>query len=359
MMKKIAFYISGHGYGHATRCIEILKRLTLTDHFFCHIKSNAPEWLFKLNLSKNFEYHYFFNDIGTVQRNWLQVDKQTTLAAFSELWQDKLFIVNRELDFIRNNEIQFILGDIPPIAFEIANAAGIPGLAMGNFCWDWIYAPYIAEFPEYAHVIDNIRAAYAHSQILFRLPFSGDMSVFPNIKDVPLVGRLAQQNPEEVRRKLPLNIDTDKKIILIAFRQNDLARIDLERLKELDGFYFIAFSRKGKQDQNLCWLPHDYMPFQELVNAADAVVSKLGYGIVSECVVNQTPLFFSERYDFMEHDVLRGGLERNGVGGFIPLKDFLAGNWDGYLKAYFNRTIQWPALRTDGAEVISEYLLQM
>ena len=70
-----------------------------------------------------------------------------------------LFIVNRELDFIRKNEIQFILGDIPPIAFEIAHAAGIPGLAMGNFCWDWIYAPYIAEFPEYAYVIENIREA--------------------------------------------------------------------------------------------------------------------------------------------------------------------------------------------------------
>ena len=54
-MQPIVFYISGHGYGHATRCIElILTLMRKTPDLFFYIKTDARKWLFELNLSERY-----------------------------------------------------------------------------------------------------------------------------------------------------------------------------------------------------------------------------------------------------------------------------------------------------------------
>lgn len=352
-MKNILFYITGHGYGHATRCIEVLKKLTGDEtDYFCHLKTNAPEWLFQANLSQKFQYNYLFGDVGAVQKDWLTVDKKLTLATFDELWQDKSMLVERELKHVRQNQIDLIIGDIPPIAFEISKAAGVPGIGMGNFTWDWIYEPYIAELPHYAYLIDSIKQAYSKADLLLRLPFYGDMSAFKNIVDVPLVGRKAVRPARDVQKMLPETFDQTKPLVIIALRKDDLARINLNNLQRLKNYQFLIFEKDISQNGNLLCLPQDFLPFQELVNAADAVISKLGYGIVSECILNQTPLLYSDRYDFAEHEVLRNGLTENGVSNYIPLTDFLAGNWQKYLQDVFEAPAHWPAFKTDGIDFI-------
>ncbi len=47
--------------------------------------------------------------------------------------------------------------------------------------------------------------------------------------------------------------------------------------------------------------------YQDLVAAADVVVSKPGYGIVSECVANGTALLYTSRGRFIEYDLFVGG----------------------------------------------------
>ena len=358
-MKNILFYITGHGYGHATREIEILKKLTaLGGEYFCHIKTNAPEWLFNLNLKRNFRYNYFFHDIGVVQSDWLTVDKETTLAAFSELWQDRRMIINREMEYIKKHNINLIVADIAPIAFEIAVAAKLPAIAIGNFSWDWIYEPYVEELPQFKHLIPQIKDAYHQANTLLRLPFAGDMSAFKNPQEVPLVGRKALREAEDVRRSLSKDIDPDKRLIIIAFRADDLSKIKLQNLEKYTDVHFGIFVKKYEHLNNIIYFPHDFMPFQELVNAADGVVSKPGYGIVSECIVNQTPLFFTERYDFQEYDYLKAGILENQAGSFLPIEDFVNGNWQSFFDYLDNHKEPWPEIATNGVEVIVAEILK-
>ena len=44
--------------------------------------------------------------------------------------------------------------------------------------------------------------------------------------------------------------------------------------------------------------------YEDLVAAVDVVVTKPGYGIISECVANDTALLYTSRGDFVEYDVL-------------------------------------------------------
>jgi L-arabinokinase len=43
--------------------------------------------------------------------------------------------------------------------------------------------------------------------------------------------------------------------------------------------------------------------YADLVAAADVVISKPGYGIVSECIANGTALLFTRRGHFIEQEV--------------------------------------------------------
>lgn len=360
-MKNLLFYISGHGYGHATRTIEIIKKLVSQDDSHCFIKTSAPEWLFKTNLDKNYTYSFLVHDIGTLQDDWLHVDKKSSLDAFQNLWNNRHSIIKNELNFIKTHQIDLIFGDIPPMAFEIAALAGLPSVAMSNFSWDWIYQPYLFEFPEYKSLVVSMREAYHKADLLCRLPFHGEMSAFNKIKDVSLVARMAKFSKAYVRKLFPVQRHLQSILVLIALRKEDLKLIDLNRLKQFKGLTFLTFDHENAVDENFLQIPQDFIPFQEMVHAVDIVVSKLGYGIVSECIANQTPLLFTDRFDFQEYEILKNGLLEQGRGRYIPLPDFLAGNWEAYIHEMIHNPVRNRTIQVNGAEevvkIIREYLV--
>ena len=354
-MKNILFYITGHGFGHATRSIEIIKKLVTNSAIHCHVKTNAPEWLFKLNLPRSVRHNYLFIDIGVAHHDWLTVDKKTTLAAAHEMWLDKKMLVERELKYIRGHGIDLIVADIPAMAFEIADAAGIPGVAISNFSWDWIYQPYADEFREYEHVPQLLRQAYQKATRLLRLPFYGQMDAFQNVVDVPLIGREASLDRDIIRQKLLIS-DTHKPLALISLHTADLKRLDFEKISQIENIHFLLTGKKEYQSDNITYLPTDLIPFQEIVNAVDVVISKPGYGIVSECIVNQTPLMYTFRKDFQEFYPLQQGLEKYAMTEFVPLPEFLAGDWNTPLQGLLEREPNWPQINKNGVDVVVEQL---
>ncbi|SJL09932.1 uncharacterized protein ARMOST_13314 [Armillaria ostoyae] len=82
--------------------------------------------------------------------------------------------------------------------------------------------------------------------------------------------------------------------------------------------------------------PRDvYMP--DLTAAADALLGKLGYGTVSECVDSATPFVYVSRPLFIEEHGLRLLLDNEGVGVELPRDSYEAGEWadavqDAFLK---------------------------
>ena len=73
--------------------------------------------------------------------------------------------------------------------------------------------------------------------------------------------------------------------------------------------------------------------YQDLVAAADVVVSKPGYGIVSECVANGTALLYTSRGRFIEYDVFVAEMPRVLRCRYISQEDLLAGRWADAIEA--------------------------
>ena len=355
---KLVFYSSGHGYGHAVRDIEILKSV-LKQHpdAEIHFRTAAPQWLFEPCLNDRIVYHSCTLDFGVVQENSFSANKEATLKRYAELIEKKSSLVENEAEFLSKQQPDVILSDITPFAFDAAALYGVKAIAVGNFSWDWIYAAYLHDVPQYEWVVEDIKASYGKADSLWRIPFYGDMSAFSNITDVPLVGRRAKNPRDIVRRRLGIPEHSSGKWILLGLRATDLNRVQWRDIEALEHITFVTFNREI-QFRNCFHLQEKKVLFEDVLNACDAVLSKPGYSIVSEVIVNRTPMVYVPRQDFAEDPVLIDALKRYAVCEVLSLRDFYAGHWQSAFERLFSKSPQWNPIDIGGADLIARLIAE-
>ncbi|MDZ7832614.1 MAG: NUDIX domain-containing protein [Desulfobacterales bacterium] len=145
----IAFFISPHGFGHASRAAAVINAMSEKWPFVhVHLFTTVPAWFFENTLCAAFSYHEFSADIGTVQRSPLAVDLEATIGRLDETYP----MNDRELDALAEKlqalECRLVVSDISPWGIAAANRAEIPSILIENFTWDWIYEAYAPHAPQ-------------------------------------------------------------------------------------------------------------------------------------------------------------------------------------------------------------------
>ena len=357
----ILFYISGHGLGHMSREGEVIKQLRrLRPDVQIGVKTPAAEFFVRENLHGEAIYERLKIDIGVEQSDSLDVDPASTLQNYSRLIDNKRKIIDAEARWCKENSVQIIVADIPPVAFDIAEQAGLKSICITNFSWDWIYQPYVETHPEYSYVIDDIKASESKCSLLLYTPFSGDLTAFPRRKSIPLIGRKSELQPEEIRRRL--NIPGNKKVVLFSFGGFGLNRVE-ELKPDIDSDTIVVTSRIDTAAEG--WthytdeeLTANGLSYRDLVNMSDAVLTKPGYGIVSECVANNTGMLYVPRKLFPEYKVFERGMANYIPAVKIPLDDFYAGKWNDYLLKIYEWKQELELLPVNGAEIAAEIILK-
>lgn len=330
-----------------------------TSHIYTRTK--VPKHLFNNLPPSSFHYYNVAIDVGVVEKDIFSQDVYSTLSRYSEICASQDHIVNTEVKFIKQEGIDVIVSDIPPLASEIGHVAGVPTIAVGNFSWDFIYKPFLQSFPDFENLIDKIRASYEKTDLLLQLPFHHEMTAFPRQQKIPLVVRKCASTSKETRLRLGIRPDDPRSIILVALRLHDVVPLRaIQGLVESDEFIVLSFDPlplKNQKNVHLLgshWLPSE---FPDIVSTSDLVICKLGYGIVSECIAYRTPLIYITRYDFAEYDVLRNGMKNILPSYLMPKEDFLQGNWYDHIKAFMLNRSDFSDIRIDGAEIAANIIL--
>jgi UDP:flavonoid glycosyltransferase YjiC (YdhE family) len=133
-LQRIAYYISSHGFGHAARQQAIIRELAKQGAEI-HVRSASPAKFFTAASS----YHQQRYDIGMIQADALHFDIPASLNWMADFLKEQPKRIASETAFIREKGIELIVSDMPPIAFEIAEAAQLPSVAITHFTWDWVY----------------------------------------------------------------------------------------------------------------------------------------------------------------------------------------------------------------------------
>src|SRR6267142_1384038 len=184
-MPAIAYYITGHGFGHARRSVEVVRQLmALRPDLTIYFRTTANPAIFEELGGSNIHLDRVELDPGAIERDLLTIDHAATIEAVREAIARRDELVAAEVPFLRRQNIQFILCDIPFLAGDIAAAAGIPIIGITNFTWDWIYEPYFTNQPE---LLREIEKSYSKIRTLLKIPFGGRTDWFEEVIDIPLI----------------------------------------------------------------------------------------------------------------------------------------------------------------------------
>ena len=233
----IAAYITGHGFGHATRTAEVLRHVRQRSPEPITVVAAAPERLFRSAIGGDLAVRHLACDVGLAQKDALTIDEAATVLRCREFAARWPALVSEEARWLRAAGARVVLGDIPPLAFAAAREAGLPAIALGNFSWDWIYRHMAARHPALGEAADRAAEAYASAALLLELPFAGDLSAFPRRERIPLLARRPRVDKAEARRRLGLGT---RPAVLVSFGGLGLPGFRGESLAGLSGFDFLT-----------------------------------------------------------------------------------------------------------------------
>jgi L-arabinokinase len=359
----LAVYVSGHGYGHSTRTAEVLRAVREREPGLpIAVCTSAPPSLFEGVVPPPLAVRRVECDVGLVQKDALVIDEEATVVAWRRFMGGWEALVAREAAWLRSSAARLVLADIPPLAFAAAADAGLRCVGVSNFSWDWIYGHLGSRRPALAEASAQAREAYAKASLLLRLPFAGDLSAFPRIEDVPLVVRRPKAARPEARRRLGLD---DRPAVLLSFGGLGLPGLRPAAFASLVGYQLLLTGRAGDGHvpPNLLRLEGDALSalgltYPDLVGAADVVVTKPGYGIVTDCIGSGTRLVYTDRGDFPEYPVMVAEMPRYLPCVFASNDEVREGRLARALEAVL--AVPFPDRpRTDGAAVAAERLLAL
>ncbi len=189
-MPTLVFYISGHGFGHASREVEVINALGAARRDArLLIRTAASPTLLARTLRVPYELRPGPCDTGITQTTSVQHDDAATVREAIAFYSDFARAVDEETSALADDGVRLIVGDIPPLAFEVGARLGVPAVAIGNFTWDWIYETHPGLLDAAPWIPPLMRRAYSKATQALQLPFAGGFEVFPRVHRLPLIAR--------------------------------------------------------------------------------------------------------------------------------------------------------------------------
>ena len=205
----VVFYISGHGFGHASRQIELIRALAAQRpdaacrraHVPCRDGCSRRSRRRAPRTSQARRNRHGRRRRSTASR----LDEDETARVRRAFYADfDRRVARRSRSPAPSADAALVVGDIPPLAFAAAARAGVPSVAIGNFTWDWIYGVYRGVRPPRAERdARDPRRIRARRRERCGCRCTADSNRWPRSpRDIPFIARRSTRDPAETRRLL-------------------------------------------------------------------------------------------------------------------------------------------------------------
>eukprot|EP01039_Chlorochromonas_danica_P002222 gene2222-2426_t len=340
----VAYYITGHGLGHATRSLELIRGLLLTKRFKVLSISNVPTAFFlqelqnwgiplQSDLGESLYSHFERNlDTGAVQKDVIRMDTLSTLERyFTVIHTHREDLLHLESEWLQSHHVKLVLLDATPLGSIAGRLAGAKVVFVTNFTWDFIFRSMrdhliethhdVEKYEKMIQVCEEDVCACNH---IIRYPGATPLPASFKEDAVirgPLISRPVRDF--DLRSRL---CGKEEKLLLLGFGGHavDWHLNDSFLPAGWKCVVLRADTQSMPSDRFVVAPPDAYIP--DYIHAADVVLGKIGYGFVSECLVGGTPLIYVPRIGWPEEEYLEVVLTRDfDAGVAISLEDFEKG----------------------------------
>ena len=303
----IAYFISSHGFGHASRASAIMEAIHGRDpEVRFEIFSGTPEWLFRDSYLTDYQYHGGAVDVGLVQRSPMEHDLPKTIEAVTYYIDSIPEKAGKLAAELLSLDVRAVVCDISPLGIIAGKKAGLPVILFENFTWDWIYEIYEPECPQFCGINQHYREIFAMADIRLQSDPLCDPVDQPaaNVYYIPPVSRRPHHSAAELRRMLDIPADHRIGLISMGGIPEDLEFAVNCPIPDNVTLMLPGTFTETKKIGNKILLPHHsgvYHP--DMVHAADFVIGKAGYSTIGEVCASGAAYGFISRDNFRESDV--------------------------------------------------------
>jgi hypothetical protein len=361
--RTLAFVITAHGYGHASRQMEVIRvLLERRPDARAIVLSVAPESVFEdylgalPNLYERVRIVPYRADVGLVQKDGLAMDREATLRALSAAWSNAEGAEDALARELAAHRPDLVIADVPPVAFGAASRLGVPSIAVGNFDWASIYGAYAEKDAAFVPWRELALRWHARASAALHLEPGPPLSGFARCVEVGVVARRLLVDVRGVRERL--GIPAGHRAVLVSFGGfglDDAAR----RIPRVPGITWILAPPMAdlRRDDARFIGAEAGIPYVALLAACDATFTKPGYGIVAEATAHRTRVVYTDRGDFPEYPHLVRWLHEHAPAAFVPSAEL--GSERGAaalaraLEEVFAAPDRWPD-RADGGERVAD-----
>jgi len=360
--KKIAFYVSGHGLGHISRqCLVIKGLLKKRPGTTIFLRTSAPRWFIREALGNKVRISRVDSGFGARQKDSLILDKKGTLKDFAKFYRTRNTFYRNEEKFLARERIDAVVTDFSPLALKLAAKNNIPAIGMANFTWDWIYAPYAREFPVFKWIPSAIRELHQSCTLMLRFPFHHHFRGFSKIEELPIFANRSSRSKKEIRAKL--GISGSKPLILFSFGGFSIRNFSSSWVETQKEYTLLASETSRLIVPNLKNLNRQKIKkaglvYCDLIKAADCVITKPGYGILTDCLANGTGIIYTPRGEFAEYPVLARAIRERLKGLQVSNRTLLKGDLGKTLTRFFRQRGPISKIAENGARVAAGKILK-
>lgn len=299
-LKTIAYYISDYGYGHATRSTAIIRELLKQNEnvkvIICH--SFALGFLQQsLRHESRVAFREVATDVGYVlKENSLEPDAELLNENVSFYVSEFHTKLNQETLFMKEKNVSFVISDVSPLGIAGSATLKIPSLGLSNFTWYTAYEGLIEE-----RLLTFLYEQY--KQMTYHFPLACSNEPHWGIEENQSFGFYSREIDDYEVQRIRKEIDPAGKSHLIYFGLG--MKVDIGTLSELpiwqsSNCKFIVSGNVRVNHPNVYHIPKDAVETQHYVAAADLVLTKAGWGTISEAVCAGVPLLITNRSSMKE-----------------------------------------------------------
>jgi len=332
--------ITAHGFGHAAQVAPVINRLReRLPALRVTLLSSLPESLLNERIKGDFQRIDRAPDFGLVMHSALAIDLEASAAAYVDLhvsWQRQVDEEARQLSSLAPD---LVLADVPYLTLAAASQAGIPAVALCSLNWADIYRHYFLNGKEAFQVLGHMEAAYQSAQAFLCPEPSMPMQFLDNRVSIgPIAVRGCNRREELIQQ---LGLKPEYSLVLVA-PGGVATRFAIENWPQGQAIHWLVSDSWQVKHPDASPLENTGLSFPDLVSSVDAVLGKCGYGTVTECVLNGTPLMYIPRPDWPEERSLLQWLDAHGAAVELASECLVTGEFKGVVRRARSRTVKSP-----------------